>query len=104
MENINKKKYWLRGGILFASMSMVVGFWFMQGVDSDTFLILTHGLVALPFVIIFRDIFSADGEMFRNYESFFIVLSGTVTYFILGVIAGWIYGKIKNRKKPPLNI
>ena len=92
------KKYWLRWGILFALVSITVGILLMISGDGGSYLIiLTHGIAMLPVALPLVGIFGFQTSVAS--EDFFAVLFGTITYFIVGMILGWIYEKFKNRNR-----
>jgi hypothetical protein len=90
---MNNKKYWLRGGII-ASIFSIVFFCLLFsyfGRESD--------LVA---VLNFPGFIYLLGGMGGSYSEIEIILMrstalliNVATYFIVGVILGWIYGKFK---------
>lgn len=40
-------------------------------------------------------------EIFR--EGISLILITALAYFLIGALLGWLYGKLKNRNKPPVN-
>lgn len=92
----NTKRYWLRGGLAFAILSLVVGFLLMMGGEgSRLMIVLTHGIAMLPIALPLVGIFNFQ----TSNEDLYAVLFGTITYFVVGVLFGYIYGKIKNRNR-----
>jgi len=86
--------YFFKGGIMFSLISLVTGF-ILSSSGGEILLILTHGIAALPFILLYT---LFDWQASASKENLLITLFATITYFILGSIIGWIYGKIKNRK------
>ena len=77
-----KKRYWLRGGIIFGCLSCLMV------------------LVLMPFMTpqhLSEKINQfGSGSVFLNIGLMF--LSIFIFYFFFGAIIGWIYGKLKNQK------
>jgi hypothetical protein len=89
---MNQKGYWLRGGI--AGLVLAILNIFTVGMIG---MFVTH-----PIHFIYRtitnsylttDVTGCSGEQCWGNE----ILFGSVVFIILGVILGWVYGKMKNR-------
>jgi hypothetical protein len=72
------KKYWLKGGVL--------------------------GIILLPIFIGVNSLFTGIGFMlyFSDMNGYFhveYIIPPIILFFIIGVVGGLVYGKIKNRNK-----
>jgi hypothetical protein len=90
MENINKKKYWLRGGmsgifLLFLPFLYLQFKFGWEMIDESIAFEIYLFLNKLPLL------FSPSTQFVKLCIAF-------VIYFSIGMIFGWLYGKIKNRK------
>jgi hypothetical protein len=92
--NFKQLPYWIKGGIVAGVLSFIIAFYYIlyNGLRSDVLTaIYAPGLSAL---------FMSKGGLFSGnhlslFEEFFAI---TLNGFVYGVIIGWLYGKIKNRK------
>lgn len=86
--------YWVKGGIVAGVLSFIIGLYYILygGLRSDILTaIYAPGLSVL---------FISKGGLFSGnhpslFEEFFAI---TLNGCVYGVIIGWLYGKIKNRK------
>ena len=86
-----KKRYWLRGGMVGLVLGVILDLWLLTqgacvGLNAD-------GTSICPTKL--SDIFLIDLKMTPVYFHFIVV----ITLFLVGIIIGWLYGKIKNRNK-----
>jgi hypothetical protein len=112
---MNSKRYWLRFGITLAAIGVVITLAFrlatLAGVDLDgAFNAYIVAMVAtgpgfilaiMIFSIMGCSAFASGGPALCNNEllqGVIIVSSVAVTYFLIGAILGWIYGKIMTIK------
>ena len=98
----NSKRYWLRVGIIFALIDVVIhlaDFILSDGSSPGDFLLLSI-LNPAAFVLNILDYLSVVNARlgFGGSKVFFLLLGG-VQAFVVGIVLGWFYGKIKNRKK-----
>ena len=102
---MKQKRYWLRGGSLAATICIVLQIPYQSCVvDGGGWDCLIWGLPLLPIIKIYSVFLViigyanpniiGGGVQFSNIEIGIVNLIG---YFIIGVILGWFYGKIKNR-------
>ncbi|MDQ2932996.1 MAG: hypothetical protein M3Q80_01290 [bacterium] len=105
----NNKKYWLRGGII----AIVVGLFFLTIYFLTSVYLNTEAFnwpifpgMALGIILNYL-LFKCEFLLWNNTNPDYcdITSTGTVIaatlliYFILGVLIGWIYCKIKNKKQ-----
>jgi len=88
-----RKRYWLRGGIWFATIYIIMGF--VAFLVNIIFLVVFIQLT----VPIWQSIMFLYWDELSVYGILLTGAFGIVMYFLLGAISGWVYGKIKNRKK-----
>ena len=95
-----KKRYWLRGGIglllLYGLLTAILypfgtGEWF-------PYWLIPSIIGGIPLSALFHWLSSGiySGIYSEGLTGFTLPI---ITYFILGAILGWLYGKIKNRNK-----
>lgn len=111
---MEEKKYWLRGGVIgiilnfFYSLTTLLCFknyfGFFPGVDDPFGFSLVLWLFFhphdVPILYLLPKLgFNLESSLLSFTQGFLI--SMTLTGFILGIIGGWLYGKIKNRKINP---
>ncbi len=116
MEIINKKRYWLRGGV---SLSVTIGIIYSLAVLYQNYYIPTTDNYALTIILViaipllatmylFTGIFNISNNDTLFIDSFlknhkfagFIMelLIVILFYFMVGALVGWLYGLYKNRK------
>ncbi len=108
----NDKRYWLRGGIIFLAYSIAVSYLlFLSNVNLEhapDFVKLVIFILEIPYWIYSVwlcgiGINPGDGLLPSCNTSpiwqFVRSLPLTVLFFMIGSMFGWLYGKIKNRKK-----
>ena len=90
MENTNKKRYWLRGGVMDAFVTF-----FLLATNLIELSVFENGIFVPAGVFVWGlvgDTGSQASWLSETYKVF-------IPYgFFLGSIIGFIYGKIKNRK------
>lgn len=89
--NWKNQPYWEKGGkltLLVASTCLIL--LFLEIAPSWLYLVL-YPVVPILYIIGFDDVL---GIIFGVIIILFI-------YFLIGAILGWLYGKFKNRNKPP---
>ena len=100
------KKYWLKGGVYGASVSIIIllftwlGSYFFWKPDPNAWVefspfAIVVWLMAYPIQAIANFFLGED----NFFEKHLLLISAVLTLFLIGVILGWIYGKIKNRNK-----
>jgi hypothetical protein len=101
---MNNKKYWLRGGLIFVIISILLmstilfeifdtpfgNFNLMKDTSNNLLFTLPFSQCGLITQC------SGEGCMICIFAIPVIIL---VDFFIIGTFIGWVYGKIKNRKK-----
>ena len=92
----NKKRYWLRGGIILALVIVILDF-------AGGYLFWVHSVPSLKFIV-WASLISIMPSSFINQLTHGLMTPvmlpvNIVFYFVLGSIIGWIYGKIKNKTK-----
>jgi len=93
-----KKNYSLRFGLIFGITSLIVGIILMNSGQGGSFiLIVTHAIVALPITLLF--VYGLGFQSSSSNEDILMVVIGTIMYVVIGIIIGWIYGKVKSRKQ-----
>ncbi len=107
---MKQKRYWLRGGItliIVVGLSMLILFFlFPTPPEADAWarafpvweVPLYYGMFLWDIVTYYAHIYTNwlwDSQLGALFQ-WIIPIS---TYFIVGAILGWIYGKIKNRNK-----
>ncbi len=95
----NQKRHWLNVGVGFVGIGV---FLYVVGVLFNDLIgpIATIVFILPPFVfstVTGTNIFGSNSGFFFN-PNFFGYIFSIVILFALGSIAGWIYGKFKNRK------
>ena len=93
----NKKKYWLKGGILVGTIIPLIQLLIMfNGGFYELDEILSLPLI--PFIY-FLNKFISLSLMGGDSRAIIIIGIGLYifTYFIIGTILGFLYGKIKNK-------
>lgn len=107
------KKYWLRGGML----GLVVGtiliafalfFRYVFGSELLTAFVIP-GLYASPFLKLFGCYFISfrldDIPAYCPALSLAVLIAANlILYIIAGILIGWIYGKMKNRRNVTNNV
>ena len=93
------KKYWLRGGLLVVIAYIIITVILIPfGTPYSGCIMLCFPnwfwptllgslIITIPFHI----------DIIAKYEFLFFIFA-SASYFSIGMVAGWIYGKIKNRK------
>ncbi len=88
---MKQKRYWLRGGIAIAILSLIIGlFYISDGSRSDIVTAIYSPAIIVAYM---------NGGLFSSNQPsifqllIFIILNG----FIYGLVLGWLYGKIKNK-------
>jgi hypothetical protein len=90
--------YSFRFGLIFGIASLIVGIILMNGGESGPLLlIVTHAIVALPILLLL--VYGLGYQSSSSNEDILIVVIGTIMYIVIGIIIGWVYGKIKNRRQ-----
>jgi len=111
---VDKKKdktwpYWLKGGLIFLVMGLINSLIVLSiGINKAGYFSLPLGLSLLILIGIFGGGFinkiiiwdtSLGGTSFlTHFGTIVIIISTLIFYFLMGVLIGWIYGKIKRRK------
>lgn len=107
--------YWLRGGIILALIHILALVLLVyplylknQSIPAQyepwpaTIIMVIPDYPAFIMAGIFFNIIGKIFDQITDYppafELFIIFLFGTLQWFIIGAILGWIYGKIKERK------
>jgi len=113
MEYPFKKIYWLRGGLFFAVLSLLIYtfssfFLIFYSSTSITNPSLVSGnitnLIWLATDKLSTFIVIGPGFLINFFDSFprgSVVMSAIVVFvfwFVIGTILGWLYGKLKNKK------
>ena len=91
-----KKRYWLRGGIgLLLLYGLLTAILYPFGTGQGEWL----PYWSIPSVIGGIPLFALFHRFGYFIDSIGSIIAPIITYFILGAILGWLYGKIKNRNK-----
>ncbi|MES3032141.1 MAG: hypothetical protein V4699_02785 [Patescibacteria group bacterium] len=96
---MKQKRYWLRGALIFGLILLPL--FFINENNQFLFIPLFIIWTALG-VTLFAPFFITVGEpiiAITGHPKFIGFLIVWVFYVLVGIIAGWIYGKIKNRNK-----
>jgi hypothetical protein len=99
----NNKRYWLRGGITLASIHLLIGvimlFIYFSSADPSGEGIMFFMFLAVPDlpIVLLMKFLPSPGSAFA--EVGYLILFGTLQWFLIGSIIGYLYGKIKNRNK-----
>ncbi len=92
--NWKKWPYWVRGGVIFSMVGTTGAL--LTNFESDFFM-----LPVFPFILnvglFISDKSPSSDDLLR--ENFVLTIDVLIGYFIIGSILGWLYGKIKSRKK-----
>jgi small-conductance mechanosensitive channel len=100
------KKYWLRVGILFFALAGILS---LIGVNCGALRSGFENLgctlyiipVDLPLFIIIMPLlflFGSDSSSIE-FQNITFTIFGIIAWTVIGMIIGWLYGKIKNRNK-----
>ena len=105
---MNKKRYWLKFGLIFGVVALVAsipGIFMMFGFGPN--ILGGHTVTSISLLIILPVQFPTGlaglmigGRFFRDNLYLVVIILAlipSIFYFIVGVIIGGIYGKIKNR-------
>lgn len=94
---MNKKRYWLKFGIIFLISDIILSFalifMILSGLYALSPLIIYPSLAINPYIVL--------GTFHINFLSSHFPLTPNGIYFwpiawlIIGVLVGWIYGRIK---------
>ena len=101
------KRYWLRGGLigLFFPLFLIV---IVQAVHYSGLgnfpgfanlvnqIVIFFMIIGNPIGLLIEKIFHCGSEGLACAIGSFI-LSGLITYMLIGIILGWLYGKFKNK-------
>ena len=98
----NYKKHWLRWGAIFFAVSIVVSIINLNcyGNGSGGLENLKCMFFYLPLVIpifLFGPLFDSL-QLNESTETYVAMAFGVILWTIIGMVLGWIYGKIKNKK------
>ena len=98
---MKQKRYWLRGGICLGILNIILAVGSIATPACGDLLAILFELPGIPFLFLFSVITEAIGwhVSVRIMECQVLFLFGTLGYFLIGAVIGWIYGKIKNRNK-----
>jgi len=96
---MKQERYWLRGGIIFSVTSLVLGF-FLAGAVFTSGFTGDKGIIIHIIQSIFLTV-SAPGLFVKNFMGFptgigIAICVTFISWFLIGSILGWIYGKIKS--------
>ncbi|OGI99689.1 hypothetical protein A3H53_00930 [Candidatus Nomurabacteria bacterium RIFCSPLOWO2_02_FULL_40_10] len=89
------KRYWLRGGIAGLIFVILSSFFMLANRDFAESLVLSPPIIWLNSMISYSLYFIFGLKMPSFLTSYIL----WIDYFTIGVILGWLYGKIKNRNK-----
>ena len=97
---MTKKIYWLRGGLIIFTLYALATIALIPFGNSGGCSFICFPYWSIPTLIPNFMLSSATDHILPNVGHvpgfvFFVIAS--TFYFIVGVIVGWIYGKIKNR-------
>lgn len=102
----NNKRYWLRGGAIVVVLYIIVSLILIPFGNDGSFigfdywsyptLLVVFGISNFIYSITSID-FTDRSFMFLSEYTF--IVYAVIIYFIAGSILGWLYGKIRNRKK-----
>lgn len=89
---MKQKRSWIRGGILGGKigLTIVLAWWIL-------------GSISMGCILVPAQMMNVGGAdcYFKNYfsiYSFVYFVIPTLAFTFLGIIIGWLYGKIKNKK------
>lgn len=92
-----QKRYWLRGGIITTVVLSILVFIFLKLGFTDVFTFFAPALFSGMLGLGMRTTPASTSEVYQTLTIAFIIT--VVSYFIIGVILGFVYGKIRPRKK-----
>ena len=86
-----KKRYWLNGGIAGTIIAIIISIYFASQNSCIGLYANPNGTfgTVCPKVNIFLNL----------QNSIYIELITVIVFFLVGALLGWLYGKIKNRKR-----
>ena len=85
--------YWLKGGII--GITIVVIAYFTK--ISAIFYIAIIPIIPLIYLLHFLGIEVCRGEFCSNSHIFTVIFFVVLGSFIIGLVIGWIYGKLKSK-------
>lgn len=96
---------WIKLGITFAVMAVLTAFPILLltfKINSPDFLILISNIVYFPVMYLFVNtlyvpLYALGFGMSAKALFFSVFVFGVLLYFLVGVLIGWIIGKIKNK-------
>ncbi len=97
-----EKRYWLRGGVIGAIFAVVTAVLFFSCLhlanDPGKYSCLLFGLpINLgAFFVVFLPV---DSNLPSSLLYPAMTVSGTIVWFLIGAVFGWLYNKIKNQTK-----